>query len=814
MSFNIGVMNAAVTLDDSDFQNKLSGLENKADSSFKKIANMAAAYLSFRVLGSFVKTTVKSFSDLENAAWNFDQVFKDIPATAAQAEQEMRTLYKLSETTSKEMLSTAANQLQAFGFSVEESLKLARIAAERGIDIASFKGYNQADTVSAIVSALTGETERLKSLGIVVSQSSENFRKLTAHIQETTGATETQAKTQAILQTILEQSKNAEGDYLKEGSTISQQQMDIAEATKKATAAFGEFFARGVSPVLNGYNDLLNSFSSADKEMQNLIIRTIMLNGAFAMMLKLNMFAKINASVKAISSLTTIMASAKKAAIALNAALGPIGWSAMLLSGAYLALSYVVDRNNQKRQQAIELATQERQAIDELIAKNKEQYTTNGNNLTRLEELSKYERLSNSEKTEAYDLINDLKGQYKDLEISIDSITGKINIEAGAWDKLSKTRRQQMITEQKMSFDKNKDELIARISALRGFWGTVFGTDWDDKLQNAQISFSIDGDMQKSLDEYTKIHNYALKKDYKEAAAEIQEVIDLLAKQVVIEKNLKELKSGGTVPKPNNNTIKQQSEEERKLINQLNNSDWQHKFNLSNTTEQLEIIDKKIQDIFSLQSGKYATVADFINADRYSMTEQELKDLQTIIELERKRAEIRRRSAEVFDDLVLDYDNFLNDRANKHAEYELEKQIKKIQAEGKSATAIFQSQLNKAQNKANGIQTLYLRALENAKLDGILTEAEKHTISDIRSQLSEAFSDIDKWQSRLDNETKNEDKRQEDSQKTVGAFSAQVLKMQLGGANKPWIETARNTREMVRQQRTTNEQLTKTMTYA
>ena len=50
MSLNLGVLSASVTLQNKDYLNRLKELENKSDSTFKKIAQYAAAYLSFRAV--------------------------------------------------------------------------------------------------------------------------------------------------------------------------------------------------------------------------------------------------------------------------------------------------------------------------------------------------------------------------------------------------------------------------------------------------------------------------------------------------------------------------------------------------------------------------------------------------------------------------------------------------------------------------------------------------------------------------------------------------------------------------------------------
>ena len=63
MALNLGVMSAAVTLDDGDYRSKLSGLEGASESTFRKIASFAAGYLTLRGLFSFAQSGVQAFAD-------------------------------------------------------------------------------------------------------------------------------------------------------------------------------------------------------------------------------------------------------------------------------------------------------------------------------------------------------------------------------------------------------------------------------------------------------------------------------------------------------------------------------------------------------------------------------------------------------------------------------------------------------------------------------------------------------------------------------------------------------------------------------
>lgn len=107
--------------------------------------------------------------------------------------------------------------------------------------MASFKGLDQTDVIRRMTAALTGETESLKAMGVVIRQGSDEFNHQLKSIMETTGATETMAKAQVILQDIIRQTANAEGDYLHPNAprTYAQEISDLREAVKQFKTEIG-----------------------------------------------------------------------------------------------------------------------------------------------------------------------------------------------------------------------------------------------------------------------------------------------------------------------------------------------------------------------------------------------------------------------------------------------------------------------------------------------------------------------------------------------------------------------------------------------
>ena len=241
MGLNLGVMSAAIRLDVSQYRKELSGVENTSSNTFKRIASAAAGYLTARAVFSFVTGAMAEFSKLEEGNNKLKYTFTEIREEAARTARQLSETYHISAQTATNSVADIGDMLTGFGFGQSDALNFARQIIERGIDVASFKGLDQTDTIQRMTAALTGETDSLKMMGVVIRQDTDDFRDQVAAIQAATGATETQAKAQAILAQIMQQTKNAEGDYLRPDAprTYAQELTDLREALKQFKAEVG-----------------------------------------------------------------------------------------------------------------------------------------------------------------------------------------------------------------------------------------------------------------------------------------------------------------------------------------------------------------------------------------------------------------------------------------------------------------------------------------------------------------------------------------------------------------------------------------------
>lgn len=261
------------------FNTSLNKTSNIAVDSAKAIAGAFAS----GVIVNFVKQSVKAFSDLEETTSKFNVVFGSVISQAELASKALQTSYGQSELSSKKLLSATGDLLTGFGFTADEALKLSAGIVKVGSDVASFSNaVGGAEAVSsAFTKALFGETESAKTYGVVIRQNSNEFKNLVKSIQLSKNATETQAKALAVYQTILEQSKNAIGDFERTQDSIANQTRILANEFESAQAKIGEVFAPAVQSANSAAIEILKTFNNLSPSTRKLIVLTATFTAGF-----------------------------------------------------------------------------------------------------------------------------------------------------------------------------------------------------------------------------------------------------------------------------------------------------------------------------------------------------------------------------------------------------------------------------------------------------------------------------------------------------------------------------------------------------
>jgi hypothetical protein len=182
----------------------------------KAVSSAAAALTGLVVsMKDFGKEAFFAAVNAQETASKFEAVFSNISEKSEQTARDLQRNFGLGVTESKTLLSATGDLLTGFGFAQEGALDLSNKVQELSVDLASFTNFSggAAGASNAITKALLGETESMKSLGVSIQQVAVDEQVAQNASEGLRFETDKQARAQATLDLIIQQSKNSIGDY-------------------------------------------------------------------------------------------------------------------------------------------------------------------------------------------------------------------------------------------------------------------------------------------------------------------------------------------------------------------------------------------------------------------------------------------------------------------------------------------------------------------------------------------------------------------------------------------------------------------------
>ena len=203
-----------------------------------------------------------------------------LPQVTAEAEKNARAM---GLTTSQYINAAAAIQdiLIPMGFQRKEAANISTELVNLSGALSEWTGGKVSATqVSDILSsALTGEREQLKQLGIVLQQSDIDARLAEKGLDKLTGTTRQQAEATATLELILEKSTDAQRGFAEGSDSAVRRQAELAARTQEvveklstlllpvfeALASAAGLLVGGIADVVEGIGDLVNPAKAASE---------------------------------------------------------------------------------------------------------------------------------------------------------------------------------------------------------------------------------------------------------------------------------------------------------------------------------------------------------------------------------------------------------------------------------------------------------------------------------------------------------------------------------------------------------------------
>jgi hypothetical protein len=201
-------------------------------------------------------------------------------------------------------------------------------------DLASFKNIDIKQAQTALAGVFTGETESLKQLGVVMTETNLAAFALTQGITKNIKTMSQAEKTNLRFAFVLDSTKNAQGDFARTSDGAANQMRIFQESVKQLSAQFGKTLLPLLTPLINRLNGLIERFSNLSQGSKNLIVTLAAVAAALGPILY-GVGLLINAYTAAIIPIVRLTAGFAAQRIAAEAA-----GKAALTAGQYAAASF------------------------------------------------------------------------------------------------------------------------------------------------------------------------------------------------------------------------------------------------------------------------------------------------------------------------------------------------------------------------------------------------------------------------------------------------------------------------------------------
>lgn len=264
MSTNVGAVDFDVIFKNGQFNKQLANTQKQVaaagkpiQATFNKIAKVAAAAFSIKKIVDFGASCINLGSDLAEVQNVVDVAFPKMNEQVNSFAKNAIEQFGLSQTVAKKYMGTFGAMSKAFGFAETEAEKMSEKLTGLAGDVASFYNISSDEAYTKLKSVFTGETETLKDLGVVMTQSALDSYAMANGYGKTTSAMTEQEKVALRYQFVLDQLQLASGDFLRTQDGWANQTRVLTLRWQEFKATIGQGLINIFTPVLKVINMLL-----------------------------------------------------------------------------------------------------------------------------------------------------------------------------------------------------------------------------------------------------------------------------------------------------------------------------------------------------------------------------------------------------------------------------------------------------------------------------------------------------------------------------------------------------------------------------
>lgn len=216
--------------------------------------------------------SVKGASDMTETLGKTDVVFGQMSESVQEWASTSVDSMGLAQQTALDMASTYGDMATGMGLSQEAAAKMATSLTQLGADLASFKNIGIDEVNTAMTAVFTGETESLKRLGIVMTQTNLQQYAYSQGIQKNIADMTQAEQVQLRYQYVMASTANAQGDFQRTGGNLANQTRALGQSIKELGNSFGALLIPAVTTVVSAIRDGVNWITQMDDSTKRIIL--------------------------------------------------------------------------------------------------------------------------------------------------------------------------------------------------------------------------------------------------------------------------------------------------------------------------------------------------------------------------------------------------------------------------------------------------------------------------------------------------------------------------------------------------------------
>lgn len=358
-------LSAKITGDSSGFDKAIQNAEKSASSFEKKMESISSKAKSIgdKLSGIGTALTVGVTTPLAiagkgmvDAASDFDENLNKISVAFGDNADEVKAWadtatqsFGLSMNQALEATSLFGDMATSMGLSQGEAASMSTSLAGLAGDLASFKNIGIDQAMTALNGVFTGETESLKQLGIVMTETNlEEFAAKTGQVYSEMSQAE---KVQLRYNYVMAMSKNAIGDYARTSDGTANSMRTFQASVENLAITLGQNLLPIVTPIIQKATEMVNAFAAADPELQQLVLKiagiAAVAGPALLIIGKMvSVFGSVSGAIGLLSGKIAALGGMKAALSGVFAAItGPVGIAVAAITALVGAFAYLMTTN-------------------------------------------------------------------------------------------------------------------------------------------------------------------------------------------------------------------------------------------------------------------------------------------------------------------------------------------------------------------------------------------------------------------------------------------------------------------------------------